>query len=314
MNAHITTGRWRLGLALSITSAFLWGVLPIALKGLLDYMDAYTITWYRFFVAGTFLFIFVTWKNGLPPVSKLRNSAMYLTIAVSVGLCGNYILYILGLDYQSPSTATIVIQLAPMLMLMGSLVVFKEQFSIRQWIGFLVLVIGLILFFNNHLDELLYQLSNYKIGVLLISAAAASWAMYALAQKQLLRSFPSETIMLFIYLSGMMLFFPFAKPVSLVQLDGLGLTLLGFCAFNTLLAYGSFAEALDHWEASRVSMVLSITPLITIAGMRVCSVIFPGFINPEQLNNLSISGAFLVVAGSMLCSLSRVNNMKTINK
>ena len=40
---HTSTGHWQLGLCLSLIAAFLWGILPIALKNLLDKMDAYTV-------------------------------------------------------------------------------------------------------------------------------------------------------------------------------------------------------------------------------------------------------------------------------
>ncbi|NOZ69837.1 MAG: DMT family transporter [Deferribacteres bacterium] len=304
MNVHVTTGRWRLGLALSVVTALLWGVLPIALKALLEYMDVFTIIWYRFSVAAAFLFVFVIRKNGLPTAVKIRRPVMFLLAAAALGLCGNYILYIVGLDHLSPSTATVVIQLAPMFMLLGSLIVFRERFGTGQWVGFAVLVAGLMLFFNNRLDELVYRLTNYTTGVLLITAAAVSWAMYALAQKQLLRSFSSESIMLFIYSMGVLVFLPFARPAGVAGLDGTGLLLLVFCAFNTLIAYGSFAEALDHWEASRVSMILATTPLITMAAMKLCTVMFPGFAGGEQLNYLSVAGGVLVVAGSITSSLS----------
>ena len=48
---HQTTGRWRLGLLLSLATVSMWGVLPIVLKLLLAHMDAATITWYRFLIA-----------------------------------------------------------------------------------------------------------------------------------------------------------------------------------------------------------------------------------------------------------------------
>ena len=40
------------GALLSLTTAALWGVLPVALKELLSVMDAGTVVWYRFLVAG----------------------------------------------------------------------------------------------------------------------------------------------------------------------------------------------------------------------------------------------------------------------
>ncbi|MEY3256869.1 MAG: hypothetical protein RLZZ29_2004, partial [Cyanobacteriota bacterium] len=36
---HQTSGHWRLGLTLSLLTAFLWGVLPVALKMTLQVLD-----------------------------------------------------------------------------------------------------------------------------------------------------------------------------------------------------------------------------------------------------------------------------------
>ncbi len=310
MNVHRTTGRWRLGLGLSLITSCLWGILPIALKSLLDYMDAYTITWYRYLIAAFLLFIYVQRKKGLPSFKQMKPRVQYLLITAAFGLIGNYILYLLGLDYISPSSATVVIQLAPIFLLFGSLILFKEHFSFVQWAGFAILIAGLLLFFNDRLYDLFEKIDDYTFGVLLIMASAIFWALYAMAQKQLLKTFPSEAIMLLIYTAGTLFFFPLAKPASLFQLDMTGLFLLVFCAFNTLIAYGSFAEALDHWEASRVSMVLAVIPLITIAGMKLSAHLFPGNIIPEDLNMVSIAGACMVVAGSIFCSLGQASAIK----
>ena len=303
MDIHVTTGRWRLGLALSSITVFLWGVLPIALKGLLDSMDAFTITWYRFLVAAFVLAVFIIRKNGFPSTRKMKGSRLYLLIVASISLCGNYVLNVLGLRYLSPSTVMVVIQLAPIFMLMGGLVFFRERFSLRQWAGFVFVLIGLVIFFNERFDEFLNPTGDYTVGVSLIIACAISWALYALSQKQLLKTFPSGTIMLWIYISAIVLLFPFAQPSHLFQL-GIGpFLLLLFCVFNTLVAYGCFAEALDHWEASRISMVMATMPLITVAAMKLCSVLFPGYIDPERLNLWSVFGAFIIVVGSVLCAL-----------
>ena len=40
------------GALLSLTTAALWGVLPVALKELLSVMDAGTVVWYRFLGRG----------------------------------------------------------------------------------------------------------------------------------------------------------------------------------------------------------------------------------------------------------------------
>ena len=40
------------GFLLSLTAAVMWGMLPVALKEVLTGMDATTIVWYRFLIAG----------------------------------------------------------------------------------------------------------------------------------------------------------------------------------------------------------------------------------------------------------------------
>lgn len=305
MNMHSTTGRWRLGFSLSLLTAFLWGMLPFVLKILLDTMDPYTITWYRFFISAVFIFFFVIRTSGFPKKIKLSISVVILFFIAIFGLCANYITYLIGLNYITPSTANVVIQMAPIFMLLGGLFIFKEHFNIKQWIGLIILLFGLLFFFNDRLLALVSHLTSYSMGIFWIVGAAMLWAAYALAQKQLLQIFNSQTIMLFIYLSGALLFLPFANPTQIIRLDSITVILLVFCAFNTIIAYGCFAEALDHLEASRVSAILSTTPIITIIMMFLFSKLFTSYIQPENLNTISILGACLVVCGSMICSLSK---------
>ncbi len=105
--------------------------------------------------------------------------------------------------------------------------------------------------------------------------AATMWSIYGLAQKQLLRSMPSEHIMVCIYVGCARGFTPLASPAAIADVDGVVLAVLAFCALNTAVAYGAFAEALEHWEASRVSAVLALTPLATLAAATATSHLWP---------------------------------------
>lgn len=302
---HTTTGRWKLGLTLALITTFMWGLLPIALKSLLDGMDPYSITWYRLFTAAIVLGAYLTSRKTLDLGTKpSRNTMVLLSLAI-MGLCGNYIIYLMGLDFISPNSAQIVIQLAPVFLLIGGIVFFKEHFNVRQWIGYPVLIIGLLLFFNERMDELLFEFGDYATGVLLIVVAGIGWAVYALTSKQLLRTYSSANIMLMIYASGVIIILPMVDFSSILDLTTPQYMLLAFVSLNTLVAYGCFAEALNHLEASRVSTVLAITPLLTVIFMEMSVRIIPDFKNPEPLNWISVVGALMVVAGSMTSSLAR---------
>ena len=93
---------------------------------------------------------------------------------------------------------------------------------------------------------------------------------------------------------------PTAAPGKLLALDLTGILILTFCGANTLLAYGCFAEALEHWEASRISAVLAIIPLLTLVFMELLIAIYPGVLSSEKITWISYLGAMMVVAGTVI--------------
>jgi drug/metabolite transporter (DMT)-like permease len=111
--------------------------------------------------------------------------------------------------------------------------------------------------------------------------------------------------MMVIYITGAVLLAPFAHPAAVADLDTTGVALLAFLALNTLVAYGGFSEALAHLEASRVSVVISLGPVVTIAAVALGARVWPAVVMPERLDALSFLGAGLVVAGSMLGAAGR---------
>jgi len=302
---HQTTGRWKLGLLLALITAFMWGLLPIAIKVLLQSMDPWTITFYRFSGAALMMGSYLVLKRQLPEIRHLRGTVLGLMIIAIVGLCANYIFFLFGLSLTSAATTQVLIQLAPMLLMFGGLFLFGEHFSRSQWLGFAVFITGLLLFFNRRLLVLLGGGSDYTWGVLAIIAASITWAAYALAQKQLLRSFSSMGIMLIVLLVGSTFFVFKADLGQVATLDELGLGLLLFSSLNTAIAYGAFAEALNHWEASRIGAVLSLTPVITVISLNLLSYWLPQRFAAESLSWLTLTGIAVVVGGSMLTALAR---------
>jgi drug/metabolite transporter (DMT)-like permease len=300
---HVSSGRWLFGLLLALTTAVLWGILPIKLKEVLQVMDPVTVTWYRLLVSGLLLLIWLGATRRLPRFAPLGRRGQGLLVLAILGLTSNYVLYLIGLNMLSPGTTQLVIQMAPILFLVASLVVFREAFSLGQGIGMAILLLGFGLFFNQRLEELLTSLTTYTTGVLVVLLAAFLWVFYGLAQKQLLTQWSSPQIMMVLYLACALLLSPWANPLQALQLSPLQGWLLLACCLNTLVAYGAFAEALAHWEASRVSATLSITPLVTFVAVALAAVWWPDHVQPEQINLLGYAGALLVVLGSALTAL-----------
>ncbi len=301
---HVSSGRWLYGLFLTMVTALLWGILPIKLKQVLQTMDPVTVTWYRLFSSGLILLLWLAASRRLPRLAALGRSGPWLLALAIGGLAANYVLYLLGLQLLSPGTTQLLIQIAPILLLLGSLLVFREAFDSWQALGLAVLLGGFALFFNQRLAELFGALGDYSLGVLLVLLAALVWAFYGLAQKQLLSGWNSLQIMMVIYLCCAALLTPWAQPLQALELSALQGWLLAACCLNTLVAYGAFAEALAHWEASRVSAALAVTPLVTFASVALAALLWPLHVQPEDINALGYAGALLVVAGSALTALA----------
>lgn len=293
-------------MVLAFATVLLWGLLAIALRLLIvGGMDGYTITWYRMIASALLLGAFQARRGQLPALGGLSRRTWVLLAVALAGLVANYVLFAVSLEYVPPATAQLVIQLAPLLFLAGSLAVFRETFSRPQWLGVVTLLAGLLLFFSDRLGTLVSLSGAEAIGVALVIVSAVVWACYALAQKQLLLTFSSENILLLIYIGASVLLAPLASPRQIVGLSGFENGLLVFAIFNTIAAYGSFAEALEHWEASRVSAVISLTPLVTLAAVYAILAVWPSADVGGRLDTLGLFGAGLIVAGSATTALWR---------
>jgi drug/metabolite transporter (DMT)-like permease len=302
---HESSGRWQLGLGLTLLTVFLWGVLPIPLKVTLQALDIYTVTWFRFSLSFVILVLVLGSRQQLPSLEKLRGTSWRLFAIATGFLAINYALYLQGLAQTSPANAQVFIQLAPVLMGLGAIAIFKERYTLRQWAGLALLTLGFVIFFHEQLQTVLTAPKTYLIGNIILVIAAAAWAIYALAQKQLLQQLSSPSIMVLLYGSCALLFTPFASPMQLLTLTPLEWGMLIFCGLNTVVAYGAFAESLAHWDASKVSAVLATTPIVTLVSVWVISLGIPLPIAPEQLTLLAVIGAMLVVSGSVAIALGK---------
>lgn len=300
MSLHQASGRWKLGLLLALVTAACWATLPVALKITLEQIDPYTLTWFRFVLATGVMLAWLAARRGLGGFATLDRKRWWLLGVAALCLIGNYVFYLLGVQQTSPANAQLLIQLAPLLMALGGIFVFRERFNGWQWVGLAIITAGLALFFRNQLRA---GADGYVAGSAMVIIAAVVWAAYALLQKQLLMRLSSPAILLFIFAVASVVLLPLATPSALLKLDGMHWGLLLYCALNTLVAYGAFAEALAHWEASRVSAILATTPLLCLGTVAVVHWLWPAGIAPEQVTSLGYVGAGLVVLGSAVTSL-----------
>lgn len=68
-------------------------------------------------------------------------------------------------------------------MMVASVVILKERMRGTQVVGALMLLSGLVMFFNTSLIEIFTRLTDYTWGVIFGVAAATVWVSYGVAQR-----------------------------------------------------------------------------------------------------------------------------------
>lgn len=289
--------------ALAAVTAVVWGLLPLALRLLVPLLDSYTITALRFGVAALVVGLYLAARGELPNPLRLPAGLRWLLLLAVLGLTTNYVLFVKGVQLTTPAIAQTVTQLSNIFLLLGGLVVFHERFAPLQWLGFALLMVGLALFFNHRLPQLLAGGSQFTLGVGLLTFGSLAWACYGLIQKRLLREYSATQLLWLLYLGGALVLLPFASPARALALGPVAGGALLFCILNTLVGYGAYAEAMRRGEVARISATVTAAPLFTLLAGWLARYWAPAFAAPEQPNGLAILGACLVVTGSALCAL-----------
>lgn len=286
------------GIYFAAFTAFLWGFLAIALKVSLGTLPPITVTWLRFAIAFiTLVGYYMVFDR--PKLSILKKPPLYaIFAAVCLGI--NYVGYISGIHLTSPTIGQIFIQVGPVLLAVSGFVIFKEKVSLRQAVGLGVVIVGLIIFYNEQIINVSGGLKEYKKGVALVMLGGLAWASYGVFQKIAVKSFNPMQLNLILFGLPTILLTPF---VAFNQFAGLTFNdwlLLLFLGLNTLGAYGALAYAFKYLEANKISVIITLNPLITLAVMAILSNKNVSWIKPEVFTLLTVVGALTVLFGVVL--------------
>lgn len=286
------------GVIYASITAFFWGFLAIALKVAVQEVEPVTIVWFRFLVAFLFLAGWQTVKN--PGSFKIFKKPPLLLILATIGITWNYMSFMLGIHYTTPSNAQLFIQSGPILLAVAGFVFFKEKLNRNQVIGFAVAIFGLSFFYRDQLSAFFDSQGQYNKGVLLILSSALAWATYAISQKKLVSKYSVESLNLFLFGVPVIIYLPFINFEPLLNLSWSWWLLLLFLGANTFIAYTCLAQALKHTEANKVSVIIIVNPIITFVTMGILTKLDVSWVAHERFSMITILGASLVITGAFL--------------
>ena len=288
------------GIIYASTTAFFWGFLAIALKIAVREIEPVTIVWFRFVFAFILLAIWQVVRN--PSSFKIVKKPPLLLIIAALGLTWNYMSFMWGIQYTTPSNAQLFIQTGPILLAVAGFVFFKEKINRNQIVGFAIAIMGLSFFYRDQLSAFFDSRGQYKIGVGLTLTSAIAWATYAILQKKLVSKYSVSSLNLFLFGFPAILYLPFVNFEPLFHLHWTWWLLLLFLGANTLIAYTCLAQALKYTEANKVSVIILVNPIITFVTMGILTHLNVEWIAHERFSMFTILGASLVLTGAYFVS------------
>ena len=281
------------GTLLSSVTALLWGILPIILKISLQGFTSGTIAWFRFSLAFLVLGIILSCKRHRP-LNILRNPPW---MGIFGGLCltANYYWVTLAVDMSGPSNMAVLIQTASVFLVITGVLVFRERLILRQVLGMFIAAAGLTLFFFDQQSRV--SSNSYFYADFLIQLAALVWVGYMISQKFLSWSYGAQSLNFLVYGVATLVL---AGTVEWAEFASAGFNAwlaLILCGINTLLAYGTLAEAVKYLPLAIISVIISLNPLITLLGMKILPEIGFACLQPDPVGLMGYWGGVIAVTG-----------------
>ncbi|WP_044747739.1 EamA family transporter [Bacillus alveayuensis] len=261
------------GFIMVITGSALWGLSGTAAQILFQekHITAEWLVMVRMIISGIGLLI-VSALKGFKPQSIWadKKQRIHLLTFGIIGMLGVQYTYFASIATGNAATATLLQYLAPVYIVLYTILKEKTKPSKEVWLAVLLALIGTFLLITNGSIEGL-QVSFVSIiwGVL----SGIALAFYTLSSAQLLKKWHSMVVvgwgMLIGGTSMTLITFP-ATVSNIVWGIDTWLLILFVVFFGTLLAFWLFVESIRHLSPTESSLLSSVEPLSAV----IASIVF----------------------------------------
>lgn len=248
----------------AVLSISFWGVSFVSTKDLLERLDPYTIISVRFGIASFFLLLLLFLLK-----QDLRIKPKHVQFIVILAILGVFIHQIIqasALKFIDASSAGWMISFVPVFTAILSIFFLSERFTFSKLIGMSMAVFGVLLVTTH--DSGTLQLSK-NWGYALMIASTLNWAVYSILIKKFRLPYTALAITFWTSFIGFLLTVPitlrtkgWTSLLSLPQQDWIHLLFLGI--FVSAIAYWYWGKALEVLEATQVSVLMYLQPLVTL--------------------------------------------------
>ncbi len=273
-----------------------WAGNFIAGRAIADQASPISLSFWRWALALLIILPFII-KPILQQWSIIkRNLGVLLLLAVLSVTAFNSLAYI-GLQYTTATNGTLLNSFIPIFILIISGVFFNESINLRQIIGVMVSLLGVLIILSK-LDIAVIKQLSFNKGDLWILVGSLDWAIYSIFLKRYrptdlsALSFLGSTMILgLIFLLPIYLLNPFNEAGLLINQASV-LTLLYIALFPSIFAYLAWNYGISKVGASIGGQYIHLMPLFGA----LLAVIFLG----EQIRLYHLLGGLAIAIGLWL--------------
>ena len=188
-----------------------------------------------------------------------RDSWMFIGTGILSLTFFNYC-YFKCIDCSSLAVAALLLYTAPIFVMLLSLVLFQEKFTLVKGISMIATFIGCGLV----TEALTGQLNLSFSGLLFGLGSGIGYALYSIFGKFALRKYDTYTITAFTFYFSMLSSVPLADLSASPDICSFStlINVLGLCLFSTILPYLLYTAGLNGVEAGKASILATIEPFV----------------------------------------------------
>lgn len=188
-----------------------------------------------------------------------------LVLAAFLGIAANQLLFMEGLNKTSPINASLMMTSAPVLVLLTSIWMKKERFTIYKLIGLVCAGMGALMLLAHSMS---IDSHEVMLGDVYILLNAACWALFLVVIKPIITKYHTTTVMPILYLLGLMFVLPFGwqdfihtnfRAFSIEAWLALGFVIV----FATWIAYFLNIYGLKHVNPSAAGVYIYLQPVFS---------------------------------------------------
>jgi drug/metabolite transporter (DMT)-like permease len=277
---------------LTVIASSLWGTSFPAIKIGLQFMDAYTFVFLRFFFALLIMFGLVLFTKKF---TFNFNKRLILFLGCINGIA--YLLQYVGMSYTSASKSSLLVNLTVVWVALLSPILLKEKLGRNKLTGVILSLLGIVLVTTN-LDFQSFGIGNI-LGDFIVIAAGMIWALFILYNKPLV----NETKDLAMSLTWL-LFFTIFPLIPVVPFSANNFLTLPWEAWGAIMYTAIFCWNIPYYIWSKgLRKISPVTSTVILLNEIIVSIIISTIFLSESLTIVTGIGAFFIIIAIILVSI-----------